>query len=159
VKVQQVLPYSAGDTGPTGPTGSAGDTGPTGPAGQLDKTVQVVGMIDGNFTVDWTLGSNATIDLTEAIGNFRLYVTNLPTTPMQLYDLIIILSQGATPYYIDAMNVNGNVVTGFGFLNNTPPYSLSAVIEIQKFKIFYVDSSTVFIFSELQSYYAPPPPA
>jgi hypothetical protein len=155
------VPGTPGPTGPTGPTGVTGPTGwtgPTGGGGGVNTNIQAVSLTETGLPIDWALGPNAVFDGSEASANFRIYLTNLPTTEGQLYDLTLIISQSTTGYYASSMNVNGDNVT-FGFLNDTTPTPQASKFEIQTFKIFYGAVGFIFVFSELQSYYAPPPPA
>ena len=154
------VPGTTGPTGPTGPTGTTGPTGytgNTGPIGSLNTTVQPVSFFETGVPINWTLGPNAVFDGSEVSANFRIYLTNLPTTQSQLYDLTLIINQSTTGYYASSMNINGDNVT-FGFLNDTAPTPQASKVEIQKFKILYGGEGFVFVFSELQSYYALPPP-
>jgi hypothetical protein len=155
---------SIGNTGPTGWTGftgptGAGETGPTGPEGSGgggNTNVQPVALTETGLPIDWALGPNAVLDGTGASGNFRVNLTNLPTTESQFYYLTLIIAQSTTAYYADSMRINGDNVT-FGFLNDTAPTPQASKIDIQTFKIFYGAVGFVFVFSELQSYYALPP--
>jgi hypothetical protein len=145
-----------GNTGPTGVTGPTGPTGNTGPIGNLNTSVQPVSLTETGLPIDWTLGPNAIFDGTGASGNFRIYLTNLPTTEAQFYYLTLIIAQSTTAYYANSMNVNGDNVT-FGFLNDTAPTPQASKFDIQTFKIFYGAVGFIYVFSELQSYYALPP--
>jgi hypothetical protein len=145
-----------GWTGPTGPTGWTGPTGNTGPIGNLNTTIQPVSLTETGLPIDWALGPNAIFDGSGASGNFRIYLTNLPTTESQFYYLTLIIAQSTTAYYANSMNVNGDNVT-FGFLNDTAPTPQASKFDIQTFKIFYGAVGFIYVFSELQSYYALPP--
>jgi hypothetical protein len=83
-----------------------------------------------------------------------LNVINYPTTGTDLFLLTIIIAQGPTPYYFDAMTIGGTPVSLFAFLNDTPPTPQARKIEIQTFQIAY----GILVFSKLESYNAIPPP-
>jgi hypothetical protein len=145
-----------GYTGPTGVTGPTGDTGPTGGGGGVNTNIQGVSLTETGLPIDWALGPNAILDGTGASGNFRVNLTNLPTTESQFYYLTLIIAQSTTAYYADSMRINGDNVT-FGFLNDTAPTPQASKFDIQTFKIFYGAVGFIYVFSELQSYYALPP--
>ena len=151
-----------GGTGPTGaastelgPTGYTGYTGPTGGGGGVNTNIQPVSFTGTGVPIDWALGPNAVFDGSEVSDNFRVNLTNLPTTESQLYDLRLIIAQSPTGYYANSMYVNGDTTT-FGFLNDTTPTAQASKFEIQTFKIFYGGEGFISVFSELQSYYALP---
>jgi hypothetical protein len=153
---------SIGNTGPTGPTGegSTGPTGYTGPSGSgggVNTNLQYLSVDETGVSLDWSLGPNGVLGAA-AESNFRVTVTNFPTTDAQLYDLTLIIPQSATPYYASSMSINGNNVTLFAYLNDTPPTPQSDKIEIQSFKIFYAGLGSIFVFTKLESYAALPPP-
>jgi hypothetical protein len=147
-----------GHTGPTGPTGegSTGPTGDTGPPGSgggssTIHTLSVSGTNQVEF--DWSLGPNGSLEVSPE-STMTLNVINYPTTGTDLFLLTVIIAQSATPYYFDAMTINGTPVTLFGFLNDTPPTPQASKIEIQTFQIAY----GILVFSKLESYTAIPPP-
>jgi hypothetical protein len=146
-----------GPTGFTGPTG-AGETGPTGPEGSGgggNTNLQDVTIDETGAPFDWSLGPNGALSAAPE-ANFRVNVTNFPTTESQVYDLTLFIIQSATPYYANAMRINGNNVTLFAYLNDTPPTPTADKIEIQVFKILYGALGNIFVFTKLESYAAVP---
>jgi hypothetical protein len=146
-------------TGPTGPTG-AGETGPTGftgPTGGVNTKVQYVLESSSVVPIDWSQGPNGVLG-DPPTARFMVDISNFPTTLDQLYELTIIIPQGSTDaWYADSMEINGSPVSLYSYLNDTIPTTTTNMIEIQYFKILYVDASTVFVFTKLESYGGFPP--
>jgi hypothetical protein len=147
-----------GNTGPTGWTGpqETGPTGSTGPAGSggVIATIQALSITGTNqVEFDWSLGPNGTLESSPE-SNMTLNVINYPTTGAERFTLTVLIAQGTTPYYFDAMTIGGSPVSLFGFLNDTPPTPQARKLEIQTFEIFY----GLFVFTKLESYYSVPPP-
>jgi hypothetical protein len=144
-----------GPTGWTGYTGQSGTTGPTGPGGAGNTNLQVVTIGESGAPFDWSLGSIAALSAAPE-ANFRINVTNFPTTEAQVYDLTLFIIQSSTPYYVNAMRINGNNVTLFAYLNDTTPTPQANKIEIQLFKILYGAVGNILVFTKLESYAALP---
>jgi hypothetical protein len=163
-----VMSIEAPPVGPTGPTGVTGpastevgptgpsETGPTGPGGGGNTNLQFVAEESGVVPFDWSLGPFGL--LSEHTTDFMVNVSNFPTTESQAYELTLVLVQGETPYFANSMEINGNNVTLYSYLDDTAPTPTAGRIEIQYFKIFYIDSISVLVFTRLESYKGFPPP-
>jgi hypothetical protein len=144
-----------GNTGPTGVTGPTGFTGPTGGGGGGNTNLQVVTIDETGAPFDWSLGPNGALSDAPTT-SFRINVTNFPTTEAQVYDLSLFIIQSSTPFYASSMRINGNNVTLFAYLNDTPPTPTADKIEIQVFKILYGAVGNILVFTKLESYAALP---
>jgi hypothetical protein len=78
-------------------------------------------------------------------------MSNFPTASNSAYDLTILYEQNNPGCLADAMNIGSNGTT-FCFSNSGYPSTTAYNWEIQKFKIFYFNSSNVHVFSVLESY-------
>jgi hypothetical protein len=145
------------EVGPTGPTGPS-ETGPTGPGGGGNTNLQIVAESSGVVAFDWSLGPFGL--LAEHTTDFMVDVSNFPTTESQVYELSLLIIQGETPYFANSIEINGNNVELYSYLDDTAPNPQAGRIEIQYFKTYYVDSANVFVFTRLESYkgFPPPPP-
>jgi hypothetical protein len=156
-----------GPTGPTGATGAAStevgptgpsETGPTGPTGPGGNTnLQFVAESSGVVPFDWSLGPVGL--LSEHTSKFMVDVSNFPTTESQAYELTLFIIQGSVDAFIaDDMEINGSNVALFSYLDDTTPTAQVGRIETQYFKIMYINSSNVLVFTRLESYGGFPPP-
>jgi hypothetical protein len=156
---------ATGATGPAstevGPTGreGVGDTGPTGPGGGGGGNTNFQFVVEESVVVpfDWSLGPFGLLGAPPT-GDFMVDVSNFPTTESQTYELTLLIVQGETPYYANSIEINGNNVELYSYLNDTPPTPIAGRSEIQYFKIVYIDSSNVVVFTKLESYGGFPPP-
>jgi hypothetical protein len=110
----------------------------------------------GVVAFDWSQGQIGVLG--EPTTDFMVDVSNFPTTQSQLYELTLLLFQGETPYFANSMEINGNNVTLYSYLDDTAPTPIAGKNEIQYFKIVYSDLSSVLVFTKLESYGGFPPP-
>ena len=165
---------STGSTGVTGPTGNTGNTGPTGPTGNTGPTgptftggtvnniivagttsvqqIQEIGQTKtgatGTVVHDWTTGSifyHSTM-----LGNFTANITNVPTTADRAYTTTLILKQGPTGYYANALQVNNSTVSIL-WANATGPTGTAARTEIESFTLYYTSAAWT-AFGQLTSF-------
>jgi hypothetical protein len=61
------------------------------------------------YTIDWSLG--AIHYLTTIPSNLTVNITNLPTTSNRNYVVSVYLVQGATPYYVNVLQIAGSATT------------------------------------------------
>jgi hypothetical protein len=138
----------------SGPYG--GLAGPTGPTGALDTTVSnltVNGTLKiqqveealvlktaatGSVTHDWSTG--ATFHHSSIAGDFTVALTNMPTDANKVYTVRLILMQGSTPYYGNALSVNGSGVS-IAWQNNATPSPAGNKREIETLTLFYTGST------------------
>jgi hypothetical protein len=162
---------STGITGPTGPTGITGPTGPTGITGPTGPTftggtvnniivagtttvqqIQEIGQTKtgatGTVVHDWTTGNifyHSTI-----AANFTANITNVPTTADRAYTTTLILKQGPTGYFANALQVN-NSTTTILWANATGPTGTANRTEIESFTLYYT-ASTWTAFGQLTTF-------
>jgi hypothetical protein len=74
--------------------------------------------------------------------NFTANITNVPTTNNRSYVVVLNLDQGATPYYANALEVNGSSVS-IKWLNAASPTATANRLEIESFTIYRVSNSWV----------------
>jgi hypothetical protein len=147
---------SVGPTGPTGftgPTGLTGSTGPTGTVGTSVATLSVSGTLEtaqikekvntktaatGVVTHDWSTG--AIFYHSSISSNFTCNITNMPTDADKAYTVNLVLIQGGTPYYANALQVNGAATT-INWANNTTPTPAANKKEIESFTLIYTGSA------------------
>jgi len=151
-----------GNTGPTGVTGNTGPTGPTFTGGTVNNiivagttTVQQIQEIgqtrtgaSGTVAHDWTTGNifyHSTM-----LGNFTANITNVPTTADRAYTTTLILKQGPTGYYANALQVNNSTVSIL-WPNATGPTGTALRTEIESFTLYYTASAWT-AFGQLTSF-------
>jgi hypothetical protein len=151
-----------GNTGPTGPTGNTGPTGPTFTGGTVNniivagtttlQQIQEIGQTKtgatGTVAHDWTTGNifyHSTM-----VANFTANITNVPTTADRAYTTTLILKQGPTGYYANALQVNNSTVSIL-WPNGTGPTGTAARTEIESFTLYYT-ASTWTAFGQLTSF-------
>ena len=102
-------------------------------------------------SVAWT--TSGIYYFTSLSGNMTLNITGVPTTAGRSYTINVILIQGATPYNITALNINGTAQTlvrpGGAALT-----SVASRSEIQSFQLLNVSGTATFdkCFTVLSSY-------
>jgi hypothetical protein len=100
------------------------------------------------YTIDWTLG--AIHYLTTIPSNLTVNITNLPTTSNRNYVVSIYLVQGATPYYINALNIAGTSNT-IRWAGGSVPTPVASRVEVQTFSLYYSGSAWTAL-SQLSSF-------
>lgn len=100
------------------------------------------------YTIDWTLG--AIHYLTTIPSNLTVNITNLPTTSNRNYVVSIYLVQGATPYYVNALNIAGTSNT-IRWAGGSAPTATANRVEIQTFSLYYSGSAWTSL-SQLSSF-------
>jgi hypothetical protein len=121
----------------------------------VNATVQSVTLSGPDqASFDWNVGPNGVLEAVPEL-EMTLNVTNYPTSGTELYELTLLIVQSSTPHYVNAMTINGDPVSLFGYLNDTIPIPQARKLEIQTFKIFFGG----VVFTKLESYNGLPPPA
>lgn len=72
--------------------------------------------------------------------NFTANVTNLPTTANRFYVVTFMLAQGATPYYINALQVAGTSVS-IKWSGGTAPTANANRTEVETIAFYYSGST------------------
>jgi hypothetical protein len=105
---------------------------------QLQETVNVLSNATGTVLHDWSLGSIFWHNTIQA--NFTANISNVPLTVNKAYVVTLVLSNGATGYFANALQVNGSATT-IRYFNNTPPSPSVNKIDIQSFTLFYTGTT------------------
>jgi hypothetical protein len=100
------------------------------------------------YTIDWSLG--AIHYLTTIPSNLTVNITNLPTTSNRNYVVSVYLVQGATPYYVNALQIGG-VSTTIKWSGGSAPTATASRVEIQTFSLYYSGSAWTAL-SQLSSF-------
>ena len=156
------LPYG-GLRGWTGNTGATGVTGNTGPVPTNVSTITINGTLTvqetqevvnpktaatGVVVHDWLTG--AIFYHTNIAGNFTCNLTNMPTTANRSYVVILILDQGANPYYASVLQINGTTQTMKWPNAFVTPVNANRV-EVQAFTLYYTGSVWI-VLSQITSF-------
>ena len=154
-----LLPYG-GLNGPTGNTGSTGNTGPV-PTNVNSLTVNGTLSVQeiqelatartgatGVVTHNWLNG--AIFYHTGLVSNFTCNIISLPLTANRSYVVVLILDQGATPYYASAVQINGISETMKWPNAFVPPVNANRT-EVQSLTLYYT-GSTWIVLSQLTSF-------
>ena len=89
---------------------------------------------------DWLTG--AIYFHTGIVSNFTCNILNLPTTPNRSYVIVLILNQGATPYYASGLQIGGVTQTLLWPNAFISPITANRV-EVQSFTLYYTGSAWV----------------
>lgn len=100
------------------------------------------------YTIDWLLGSIHY--LTTIPSNLTINITNLPTTSNRNYVVSVYLVQGATPYFVNALQIGG-VSTTIKWSGGSAPTAVATRVEIQTFSLYYSGSAWTAL-SQLSSF-------
>ena len=110
---------ATGATGTAGTPGSAGATGATGITPSLQtETFTVLTASTGVVAHNYQTGGLWTH--TSISANFTANFTNVPTTDNRTHNFSLILYQGATAYYPNAVQIDGSAQTILWVDGNTP---------------------------------------
>ena len=103
----------------------------------------------GVVTHDYSLGG--TFYHTSIAANFTTNITNLPTTSSRVSVVVLMLAQGATPYYSNALQIGGVAQTIKWVNAVSSPVVTANRVEMQVFTIFN-NSGTYTVISSIVSY-------
>lgn len=130
-----------GATGATGigASGATGATGATGPGANIAiEAVNVLTGSTGTVNHDYSLGG---VWLhTGVTSNFTAHFPNVPITDNNVISYTLIIYQGATPYYPNAVQING-VAQTILWAENTAPVPNSNKTDIFSFSLIRSSSS------------------
>ena len=101
---------------------------------QVQEVVNTKTSATGTVTHDWSTG--AIFYHTSISSNFTCNITNLPTTANRSYVVTLILVQGGTPYYANALQVNSSSVSIL-WPNASAPTATASRTEFQTFTLYY----------------------
>lgn len=122
-----------GSTGPTGATGVTGSTGSTGPAPNLIAEASTT-LTGSTGTVAHNYNTGGIWIHSSIAANFTANFTNVPTTAGTVVSFTLILLQGASPYYANAVQIDG-VAQTINWFEGTTPTPLANKREIASFNL------------------------
>ena len=103
----------------------------------------------GAVTHDFSTGS--VFYHTDMTANFTTNVTSLPSAIGSACVVTLILNQGATAYYSNALQIEGGAQT-IRWQGGTAPSATANVVNTQVFIIFRTGASTFLVLSQLGMY-------
>jgi hypothetical protein len=92
----------------------------------------------GTVAADWSTGDIWYVSSMSA--NFTINITNLPTTANKSYSVVFTLVQGATPYYISALQIAG-VAQTIKWVGASTPTATASRVETETFTLMYTGSA------------------
>lgn len=136
---------ATGSTGPVGSTGATGVTGSTGSTGVIGATGSTGPSPNFVLEASNTLtGSTGTVAHNYTVGgiwihtgiaaNFTANFTNVPTTAGSVVNFTLVLIQGATPYYSNAVQIDG-VAQTINWLEGVTPTPLANKKDMVSFNL------------------------
>jgi len=131
------LTGSTGVTGATGVTGGLGATGATGiisSAEPLTALTASTGVVAHSYTTG-TVWHHSSIS-----ASFTANFTNIPTTNNQVITFVLFLYQGATPYSVSAVQIDGAAQT-INWFDSTSPTAVANKREIWSFSLVRVSNA------------------
>lgn len=114
---------------------------------EVQETV-VAAVPTSPYTIDWSAG--AIHYLTTIPSNLTVNITNLPTTANRNYVISVYLVQGATPYFINTLQIAGSATT-IKWSGGSAPTATANRVELQTFSLFYSGSAWMAL-SQLSSF-------
>jgi hypothetical protein len=78
--------------------------------------------------------------VTSLTANFTINLTNLPTVANKSYSVVFALVQGATPYYINALQIAG-VAQTIKWPGAAAPTATASRVETETFTLMYTGSA------------------
>jgi hypothetical protein len=106
---------------------------------QIQETLNTIASPgSGTVVADWSTG--AIWYVTSMTANFTINLTNLPTTANKSYSVIFTLVQGATPYYISALQIAG-VAQTIKWPGASAPTATASRVETETFTLMYTGSA------------------
>jgi hypothetical protein len=115
---------------------------------QIQESLSVITAPTSPRTIDWSTGS--IYHVSSMSTNFTINITNLPTTANKVYVVSFFLIQGATPYYINALQIAGSATT-INWANSSVPTPTANKREVQAFTLVFTGSAWT-AFSQLTSF-------
>jgi len=106
---------------------------------QIQETLNTIASPgSGTVVADWSTGDIWYV--TSLTANFTINLTNLPTTANKSYSVVFTLVQGATPYYISALQIAG-VAQTIKWSGASAPTATASRVETETFTLMYTGSA------------------
>jgi len=106
---------------------------------ETQELINTVSAPTSTQALDWSTGS--IFYVTGMTTNWTPNMTNLPTTANRSYVITLVLVQGATPYFLNALQIAGTPVT-LNWGNAITPVGTANRVEIVSFILLYISSWT-----------------
>jgi sugar lactone lactonase YvrE len=106
---------------------------------QIQETLNTIASPgSGTVVADWSLGDIWYV--TSMTANFTINLTNMPITANKSYSVVFTLVQGATPYYISALQIAG-VEKTIKWPGASAPTATASRVETETFTLMYTGSA------------------
>ena len=115
---------------------------------QVQESIVTKTSATGTVVHDWTTG--AIFYHSSISANFTVNFTNVPTTADKAYGVTLVLNQGVTGYYPNAVQVNGSVAT-LRWAANTTPIPSASKVDMASFTLVYT-SSTWYVLGQYTTF-------
>lgn len=112
---------------------------------QLQTSSEIINTKTGaTGTVVHDISTGSTFYHTSIAANFTANFINVPTTNSRVTTIILVLEQGATPYYPNAIQVNG-VGKNIKWVGGFTPQPVANRAELATFALLYVNQTWVVL--------------
>jgi sugar lactone lactonase YvrE len=106
---------------------------------QIQETLNTIASPgSGTVVANWSTGNIWYVSSMSA--NFTINLTNLPTVANKSYSVVFTLVQGATPYYISALQIAG-VAQTIKWSGASAPTATASRVELETFTLMYTGSA------------------
>jgi hypothetical protein len=106
---------------------------------QIQETLNTIASPgSGTVVANWSTGNIWYVSSMSA--NFTINLTNLPTVANKSYSVVFTLVQGATPYYISALQIAG-VAQTIKWSGGSAPTATANRVELETFTLMYTGSA------------------
>ena len=106
---------------------------------QIQETLNTIASPgSGTVVANWSTGNIWYVSSLTA--NFTINLTNLPTVANKSYSVVFTLVQGATPYYISALQIAG-VAQTIKWSGGSAPTATANRVELETFTLMYTGSA------------------
>ena len=106
---------------------------------ETQEVINTVSAPTSTQVIDWSMGS--IFYVTGMTAFWTPNITNLPTTANRSNIVTLVLVQGATPYFINGLQIAGTPMT-LNWGNAAPPSPTANRIEIVSFILLYTNAWT-----------------
>ena len=131
---------TAGAAGATGATGTAGTVGATGATGIISSAEPLTALTASTGVVAHSYLTGTVWHHSSISASFTANFTNIPTTNNQVITFVLFLYQGATPYSVSAVQIDG-VAQTISWFDAAAPTAVANRKEIWTFSLVRVASA------------------
>jgi hypothetical protein len=141
---------TSGNVGATGATGTSGNVGATGATGIVSSAESITALTASTGTVAHNYLTGTVWHHSSISASFTANFTNVPTTNNQVITFVLFLYQGATPYAVSAVQIDGAAQT-INWFENAAPTAAANKKELWSFSLVRV-SNTWTVHGSMSSY-------